>query len=158
MGEVMDANPHSGPDHASTLEAESTRGPTITPSPADPTPRTSQILKSDPTAPQHLRAEPSPTSAESEGIPGLWHGTDQWLCGENQVWWTNLEFDADGSVHATLSSSTDTVYADAPWTLSGNQISLHFETDLWTGTIAGNTIEGTFEEDNCSGVWSVTKE
>ena len=142
LGEVMDANPQGfTPNHVGTLTAEAV--PTQNGSPTEANP------------PQ---IEPSPTHADSLEIAGVWHGTAQWLCDNNPIWSTRLEFKSNGSVIATLSTNTDYASADGSWVVNGNEISIQFETGLWIGTISKNTINGTFTEEHCNGIWSVSKD
>jgi hypothetical protein len=130
------------------------------------TPIASPVLETSPSNTQETSPtgitppiiEPSPTDPDSPTIAGLWHGTAQWLCDTNPIWSTSLEFKSDGMVHATLSTTTDTANADGSWQVKGDEISMQFERGLWIGTISGNTISGTFAEENCNGVWSVSKD
>lgn len=118
----------------------------------------SNTQETSPTETTPPTIEPSPTDPDTPIIAGLWHGTAQWLCDANPIWSTSLEFRLNGMVSATLSTTTDTASADGAWELNGNEISLRFERGLWVGIISGNTISGTFTEENCSGVWSVSKD
>ena len=137
FGEVLDANPAgSAIDHVGTMTAQagSTQDEaTITP-------------------------EPSSTSTDPQTIPGVWHGIAQWLCGDNPVWDARMEFKANGAVSAVLTTATEYASADGSWVASGDGISIQFEYGLWVGTITDGTIEGTFAEENCSGIWIVTKD
>jgi hypothetical protein len=103
------------------------------------------------------QTEPSPTSADPLDIAGAWNGTAQWLC-DNKIWETKLEFSSNGIVSASLTSNTDYASGDGTWVVNGNEISLQFQYGLWIGTISGSTISGTFTDNDCSGVWVVTKE
>ena len=104
------------------------------------------------------QTEPFLTSDDTQNIFGVWQGTAQWLCDSNPIWSTRLEFRSSGSVSATLFTTTEYASADGSWVANGNEISIQFETGLWVGTISGNTISGTFTEENCNGVWSVRKD
>jgi len=110
-----------------------------------------------PTETNPSQVEPSPTSEDPLTITGAWHGTAQWIC-DNNIWETRLEFRSNGSVGAALSTATDYVDADGTWVLKGNEISLQFQYGLWLGTVLGNTMQGTFTDNDCNGIWTVTKE
>ena len=142
LGEVMDANPPGyTTNHTGTLTAE-----------AAPTKEGSSTEANPP------QIEPSPTNADPLKIAGVWHGTAQWLCDNNPIWSTKLEFRTNGDVRATVSTNTEYYDADGSWVKNGNEIEIKFETGLWIGTIAENTIRGTFTETNCNGVWSLRKD
>ena len=117
---------------------------------------TSQAVYTQEASPQQI--EPSLTSTDTQNIFGVYRGSAQWLCDNNPIWSTSLEFRSNGSVSATLSKTTDTASAAGSWDVSGNEISIRFERGVWVGIISENTISGTFAEENCSGVWSVTKD
>ncbi len=133
--------------------------PTSTPI-ASPTPEPSpsNTQETSPTGTTPSIVEPSPTDPDTPNIVGMWHGTAQWICDTNPIWSTSLEFRSNGMVSATLSTTTDTTSADGSWEINGNEIRLQFERGLWVGTISENTISGTFVEENCNGVWSVSKD
>lgn len=122
----------------------------------EPTSSTTQGTSPTATPPPVIGS--SPLDPYSSNIPGLWHGTAQWLCDTNPVWSTSLEFKPNGSVSATVSNTSDTASADGSWEVSENEVRLLFERGLWVGIISGNTINGTFAEKDCDGVWSVMKD
>ena len=142
LGVVMDANPpgyqtnHMGTHAAETLATK--------------------VVSPTETSPPHI--EPSPTNVGPVELSGIWHGTAQWLCDDNPIWSTKLEFRTNGDVRATVSTNTEYYDADGSWVKNGNEIEIKFETGLWIGTIAENTIRGTFTETNCNGVWSLRKD
>ena len=102
---------------------------------------------------------PSATpTQEMERILGDWSGTAQWMCDNNPVWQLQMSFSSDGKVSTILSSeigSPDTVNVN--WSLSGETITIQFPATVWTGIVEENEISGTFSEENCSGVWLLSR-
>lgn len=133
--------------------------PWDTPSPAEViTAEPVPTKNGSPTEANPHQTEPSPTSADPLEIAGVWNGTAQWLCDNNPIWSTMLEFKPNGNIIATWSTNTDYASADGTWVVNGYEISIQFQYGLWIGTISGNTISGSFAEDDCNGIWDVTKE
>ena len=140
LGEVMDANPPgNNPNYAGTLAFE----------------QTEQEKQSATTT--SLVITTTSTSVEENSIEGTWRGTAQWLCENNPVWNLSMNFQSNGSISATLSGPGDTTIAQGSWTLEGNEIRIQVQTNFWYGTLTDKTIKGTFEEDDCSGVWLIKK-
>ena len=103
-------------------------------------------------------AEASPTDDPSREITGKWSGSAQWLCDNNIIWSIILDFKSNGMVSVTVSGAGQTNVEEVPWILSGNKIEIHSPYNQWSGTVSGNTMEGTFAEDTCNGVWSATRQ
>jgi hypothetical protein len=156
LGEVMDANPPGlNTNHIRTLTAEVAQNQEQIPTQPDiENTATSAIAPPQGASPQ---AGLTPTNDEPAQINGKWSGTAQWLCEDNPSWDTTLDFRSNGAVSATLSNSSGTFNQDGTWMLAGNDIELYFQYGTWAGTVDGNTIQGTFADDACSGVWSVTR-
>ena len=126
----------------------------------DPFPLETQIPTiSETLAPLPGTVTPAVTpTQENQGILGDWNGTAQWLCKTNPVWQVQMNFSSDGKVSAILISevgSSDTVNAN--WSMSGETITIDFPGTVWTGIVEENTISGTFDDENCSGVWLVNR-
>jgi hypothetical protein len=98
----------------------------------------------------------SPTSVDADSFLGVWTGTAQWQCENNPVWSISLDFKENGSVSATVTFKGEVTSADAAWVRTGDSIELQFITP-WTGTISGNTMNGTIADENCAGNWSASK-
>ena len=99
----------------------------------------------------------TPTQEMAELI-GDWSGSAQWMCDNNPVWQVQMSFSSDGKVSAILTSeagSTDTVNVN--WFLSDETITIKFPANDWTGIVEENEISGTFNEENCSGIWIIHK-
>ncbi len=103
-------------------------------------------------------AQASPTSPNEETLLGKWSGTAQWLCDDQPSWWITMDFMRTGNVRITFSGPSEPIVNNFPWFLDGNNIKIQTEYSNWVGAIAGNSITGTFSEENCNGVWSVTKQ
>jgi hypothetical protein len=115
---------------------------------------TSTITPTQEPSPQ---AESSPTVDPSQELIGKWSGSAQWLCDNNIIWSLILDFKSNGMVSVTLSGAGQTYVNEYPWILSGDKIEIHSPNGHWSGTVSGNTMEGTFADDACNGVWSATR-
>lgn len=104
------------------------------------------------------QAQASPTSPKEETLLGKWRGTAQWLCDDQPSWWITMDFMRTGNVRITISGPSEPIVNSFPWFLDGNNIKIQTEYSNWVGAITGNSINGTFSEENCNGVWSVTKQ
>ncbi len=128
--------------------------------PIQETPNLENTLTLEPSITQESSQQDEPQSTDDElnQVDGEWKGSAQWLCDDNPTWMVSFDFKSNQKVAATLTNSSDTISADAPWVLNGDEIEIQFEATIWVGTITDNTMKGSFVEDTCSGVWSVTKE
>jgi hypothetical protein len=116
---------------------------------------TSTITPTQEPSPQ---AEASPTDDPSQELIGKWSGSAQWLCDNNPLWSLILDFKTNGMVSVTLSGAGQTNVEEVPWILSGTKIEIHSPYNQWSGTVSGNTMEGTFADDVCNGVWSASRQ
>jgi len=158
---IYSANPYSGGCCKTTTNdcSDYQQSSWDTPGPADAlTAAPMPTINVSPTEGVQPQTESSPTIEDPFEIWGIWKGTAQWLCDNNPVWSTRLELRSNGSFIATFSTNTDYASADGSWVVNGNEISLQGQYGFWIGTISGNTINGTFSEPDCNGVWVVTKE
>jgi len=103
------------------------------------------------------QAQSSPTNPNEDILLGLWTGTAQWLCDKQPLWQITMNFMEIGTVTITLSGPSDPIVNNFPWFLDGNTIQILIDQGDWYGSIYGNTMTGSFVEDKCNGVWSVTK-
>ena len=112
-----------------------------------------------PTQANSPQANSSPTDdAMLQTIYGQWSGTAQWFCDNQPIWSMTLDLQPNEVVSATLTIPSQTNRQNGTWVLSGDDINLYFEHGFMIGIVSGNSIEGTFSEENCTGAWSVTKE
>lgn len=141
MGEIMDANPPGyKPDHIGTLTAQVTRQ--------------EQVVETSTLTPSVTTTS---TNSDEDKITGTWTGTAQWKCNDNPVWNMTMNFQSNGTVSITLSGPGETTSAEGKWVLQENQIRIQLQTNFWYGTVTENNIRGSFEEDDCSGVWFAQK-
>lgn len=104
------------------------------------------------------KAEPSLTQKESQEITGQWHGQAQWMCDDNPSWALTLDFQANGTVTATLVNSSNTSEETANWVLTEDNILIQFSPTPWNGKVTGETMSGAFSDTQCSGIWFAIKE
>jgi len=120
---------------------------------------TKPISTVSPTPANSPQANSSPTDdAALQIIYGQWSGTAQWFCDNQPIWSMTLDLQPNEVVTATLTIPGQTNHQDGTWVLSGDDINLYFEHGFMIGTVSGNSMEGTFSEENCTGAWSVSKE
>jgi hypothetical protein len=141
MGEVMDANPPgNNPDHISTLTAQA-------------------IFHEEEvqTSTETVNVTPTATNNDLDNMSGTWTGTAQWLCDDNPTWNMSMNFRANGTVTITLSGPGETTSSEGKWVIQENKISIQLQTNFWYGTVSEKTIKGSFEDNDCSGVWYAQK-
>lgn len=119
---------------------------------------TNPISTVSPTQANSPQANSSPTDDAASQIYGQWSGTAQWFCDNQPIWSMTLDLQPDGVVTTTLTIPGQTNHQDGTWILSGDDINFYFEHGFMIGIVSGNSMEGTFSEENCKGAWSVTKE
>jgi hypothetical protein len=141
LGDIPAANEFgNNPDHIATLTAQATL-------------QQEEVQTSTET----VNVTPTATNTALDMIPGTWTGTAQWMCDDNPVWNMSMDFRVNETVIITLSGPGETTSAEGKWVLQDNKISIQLQTNFWYGTVSEKTIKGSFEENDCSGVWKAQK-
>jgi len=111
---------------------------------------------------QNVEAPSEETAGEevtTDDISGSWAGTAQWLTDNNPPCEVNLNLNSNGTLTSTIVCPSATLTANGSWSLIEGKIDLFFTgfKEVWTGSVVGAKMSGTFVGGESNGVWSVTK-